>query len=115
MSDIRCERCELIVGAGCSCPTNGSPPRVARSSSAPQAPRAGWPRNAIIISEAGNAHYPGCNHLSDSEIRAPKFGWVTDPAPNAWRLIAEERPLHATQGNVDRIAVRRCQTCAEYH
>ncbi|MFG3525198.1 hypothetical protein ACGF8B_00475 [Streptomyces sp. NPDC047917] len=79
-----------------------------------QAIQAGWSQNTIIISEAENAHYPGCNHLSDSEIRAAKFGWVTDPAPDEWQLISEERPLRATYGNTDRIAVRRCQTCAEY-
>ncbi|BCK67389.1 hypothetical protein Srufu_013420 [Streptomyces libani subsp. rufus] len=62
---------------------------------------------------AGNAHLPGCDHLSDSEISAPKFGWVASPDSDShtWSRISESEPLRATQGNTDRVATRRCQTC----
>lgn len=111
MPETRCERCELIVGAGCACPANGSAPRVARGVATVRAHWVGWPQNSIIVSPAGNAHLPGCGHLEDSEIAAPKFGWVQDPVPGAWGRISEGNPLQATKGNADRVAVRRCESC----
>ncbi|MEV0262984.1 hypothetical protein AB0I49_16815 [Streptomyces sp. NPDC050617] len=110
MTAQRCDHCDLLIGAGCACPSEGDP-HIAEG----QAPRRtglrGQAPDAIIVSPAGNAHLPGCFHLSDSEISGPKFGWVVGPGPGAWSRISESHPLRATEGNADRVAVRRCLTC----
>ncbi|MEV7383699.1 hypothetical protein [Streptomyces lydicus] len=72
---------------------------------------AGQTSNVIIVSPAGKAHRRNCHHLSDSVICAPKFGWVADHAPDLWARISESQPLRAKEGNTDRVATHRCQTC----
>lgn len=111
LTDKRCERCDLMIGAGCACLSDGSAPRMARGHVPPRTIGRVEASSAIIVSPAGNAHLPGCDHLSDSEISPPKFGWVASPDPHTWSRISESEPLRATQGNTDRVAIRRCQTC----
>ncbi|TXC98138.1 hypothetical protein FS847_11755 [Streptomyces sp. ISID311] len=65
----------------------------------------------MIIHDQGKAHLPGCAHLSVSAIQAPKFGWVLDPAPGAWRRLSVANPLQPTKGNVSLAGVSRCETC----
>ncbi|WP_369380500.1 hypothetical protein [Streptomyces sp. cg36] len=67
-------------------------------------------KHAIIISPHGSAHLVGCDHLCDSVISAPKFGWVSKPAPGQWDTISADQPLSATTG-ADITAARRCKTC----
>lgn len=71
----------------------------------------GWPAASIIIHASGKAHLPGCTHIVPADIRPPVYGWVPAPSPGAWRRLAPSSPLHATQGNVERMAVSRCQSC----
>lgn len=114
VTEQRCDRCDLIIGAGCACTSEGVAPRIVGGQAPKQASRHGQLPHAIIVSPAGNAHLPGCNHLSDSEIAGPKFGWVAGLDPDAWSRISESQPLRATEGNTGRVATRRCLTCDTY-
>ncbi|MEW1902105.1 hypothetical protein [Streptomyces sp. NPDC086147] len=87
---------------------------------APRAPRGGgpvtgewsdWPAATIIIHPSGKAHLPGCGHIEPADVRAPRYGWVAAPSPGAWRRLASSHPLRATEGNVERVAVSRCESC----
>ncbi|MFF8771948.1 hypothetical protein [Kitasatospora sp. NPDC015120] len=71
----------------------------------------GWPPSTIIVHGSGKAHLPGCMHIVPADVRPPVYGWVTDPAPGAWRRLSDSSPLRATGGNTERLAVSRCQSC----
>ncbi|MFB7460963.1 hypothetical protein [Streptomyces sp. NPDC056188] len=108
-----CERCDLIVGEGCCCPPTGAVPRTRSAAVVPKEWRRFAP-DAILISPAGCAHLPGaCDHLTESLIKAPNWGWIPDPAPGLWNRLSESAPVIATAGNTDRRATRRCSTCLE--
>jgi hypothetical protein len=108
----RCDFCELPIGGGCAC----SLVRENRSSASGQggSPSLGdahFPGGTILISPRGVAHRPGCLHQSDSEIKAPLWGWIPEPDPQLWRRLSEGSPARATHGNTERVATRRCQSC----
>ncbi|MDA8371612.1 MAG: hypothetical protein M0026_17350 [Nocardiopsaceae bacterium] len=103
----RCDHCDLPVNAGCGC----SLPQKTSPNPAKEAADSGFPAGAILISRRRVAHRPGCTHQSDSEIAAPVWGWILDPDPQLWRRISEGTPAHATHGNTQRYAVKRCQSC----
>jgi hypothetical protein len=108
-----CDRCDLIIGEGCACPPDGSVPRA-------RVAPAGWQEwrrfgpDAILISPAGCAHLPGaCDHLTESLIKAPAWGWIPEPEPGLWSRLSESAPAVATAGNTARQATRRCSTCLD--
>ncbi|MBB6120174.1 hypothetical protein [Nocardiopsis algeriensis] len=70
-----------------------------------------FPAGTILVSPRGVAHRPGCLHQSESEVKAPQWGWITDPDPQLWRRLGEGSPARATHGNTERVATRRCQSC----
>ncbi|MGW5263011.1 hypothetical protein ACWEQG_18715 [Microbispora sp. NPDC004025] len=97
MKDVRCERCELPVGMGCSC----------RGVS----PKALVPFE-ILISPSRFAHLPGgCGHTASPETMERDWGRVRDPRPGSWLGIGPDTPLRAQEGNLETFAVRRCQDC----
>ncbi|MFD7716842.1 hypothetical protein [Streptomyces sp. NPDC059814] len=98
-----CERHEMNNCADCA-------PRPPRGS-APTSEWSDWPVAAIIVHASGKAHVPGCGHIVPADIRPPVYGWVLTPSPGAWRRLAPSSPLRATQGNVERAAVSRCESC----
>jgi hypothetical protein len=94
MKEVRCERCDNIIGMGCACPPDGSVPK------------------AILIKQNGKAHVPGaCDHMTEDEVRPPKWGWILDPSPGDWGRISESSPAIATEGNAQLRATSRCMTC----
>lgn len=112
MKEERCERCELIVGQGCYCPTNGAAPRVERPASPIRREWRGFPADTILISPAGCAHLPGaCDHPYEELVKAPGWGWIPDPPPGLWDRLGSTYPAVATAGNTARQAVRRCRSC----
>ncbi len=80
-------------------------------SSVPASEWDGWPVAAIIIHASGKAHLPGCTHIVPADIQPPRYGWVPAPSPGAWRRLAPSNPLRATQGNAERVAMSRCESC----
>lgn len=70
-----------------------------------------FPAGTILVSPRGVAHRPGCLHQSESEVKAPQWGWITDPDPQLWRRLGEGSPARSTHGNTERVATRRCQSC----
>ncbi|MEU1424687.1 hypothetical protein [Kitasatospora sp. NPDC005751] len=104
-----CERCEM---SWCDCPADGSVPRLDRAMAVLGATWAGWPTGATaIVSPTGYAHLPGCFHLTESVLAAPRYGWVTEPVSG--HHVTRAQPLRATAGNRDRIATKSCPTCFE--
>ncbi|WP_435108572.1 hypothetical protein [Nocardiopsis synnemataformans] len=107
----RCDFCELPIGGGCAC-------SLVREARNPRAQDGGsslgdahFPGGTILISPRGVAHRPGCLHQSDSEIKAPLWGWIPEPDPQLWRRLGGGSPARATHGNTERVATRRCQSC----
>ncbi|MFD7700327.1 hypothetical protein [Streptomyces caelestis] len=100
-----CERHEMHNCADCGAPRtpHGSAPAAGEWD--------GWPAASIIIHASGKAHLPGCTHIVPADIRPPRYGWVLAPSPGAWRRLAPSSPLRATQGNTERAAVSRCESC----
>jgi hypothetical protein len=67
------------------------------------------PKDAILISDTGTAHWYGCDHLPEYEFLVPpKYGWVEDRAE--WPRIGNHE-VAATGGNRVRVARRRCLDC----
>ncbi|GIH60351.1 hypothetical protein [Microbispora siamensis] len=98
MKDVRCERCDLTVGLGCSC--SGTSPKA-------------FVPFEILISPSRFAHLPGgCNHTASQEIMERDWGRVRDPRPGLWISIGPGNPVRAQEGNLETFAVRRCQDCA---
>ncbi|GAA2621549.1 hypothetical protein Stube_04790 [Streptomyces tubercidicus] len=103
--------CELHEMHNCACVPGD---RVRGAAKRPDGAKPGWadwPKGAIIVHDSGKAHLPGCAHLSDSRIQAPKFGWVTASASGTWRRLSESNPLKVTEGNTELAGISRCRTC----
>lgn len=107
----RCDFCELPIGEGCACALprdyigscgTGTPFSTVKLHPA---------GDAIIISLRGVAHRLGCSHQSDSDVKAPLWGWINYPDPRLWQRISTNSPLQATGGNTKRTATRRCRSC----
>ncbi|GFH39464.1 hypothetical protein SCWH03_57320 [Streptomyces pacificus] len=84
--------------------------------SRPSSPaRAEWrrfPAYTILISPTRYAHLPGaCTHVEEDYVRAPRWGWIPDPAPGLWDRLSNSSPATATAGNTARTAIRRCEEC----
>lgn len=108
----RCDRCDLIVGEGCACASHGAgASRRTRSVAGPIR----WARFApdtILISSSRTAHLPGaCDHMGESDVVAPAWGWIRGPEPGVWGRIDVGNPVQATEGNLRLAADRRCTTC----
>ncbi|WP_160050537.1 hypothetical protein [Nocardiopsis sp. FR4] len=106
----RCDFCELPIDGGCACDlVKDQSPRGQSTGTATG--DAHFPTGTLLISPRGVAHRPGCPHQSDSEIKAPLWGWIPDADPRLWRRLGENSPARATHGNTERLATRRCQSC----
>lgn len=114
MIQKRCDRCELIVGEGCDCPGDGSPPRrLTGVSAAPRAPR-NFTFDTILVAPEGYAHIPGaCFHRVDSPDAAG-WGWIPNADSAQWTRISERHPAQATAGNAKHRAKWRCPDCAYF-
>lgn len=110
VKEERCERCECIIGLGCGCPPNGAVP-TARSSVAVREEWRRFPPQTILISPTGYAHLPGCTHLTEELVKAPRWGWISEPSPGLWDRLSSSYPATATEGNTARQATRRCEEC----
>ncbi|QBI53799.1 hypothetical protein EKD16_10060 [Streptomonospora litoralis] len=104
---LRCDYCDLLIGAGCACSRSPQPP----PGESAEGSGATFPSSSILISPTRYAHRPGCGHLSDSAIHPPEWGWITGADPHLWTRIAQGHAVYATEGNPQRYAVRRCTTC----
>ncbi|WP_431037654.1 hypothetical protein ACQYWQ_25025 [Streptomyces sp. P6-2-1] len=115
MSDTYCPRCDLVVGRGCACPEDGSTPRKAPESRPVRQEWRQFPGTAILIRRDGKAHVPGaCDHMSEDDVRAPRWGWILDPPPGLWERIKEGgAPVAATGGNTAARATSRCLDCVD--
>ncbi|MGW1465560.1 hypothetical protein ACWCPT_14635 [Streptomyces sp. NPDC002308] len=106
-----CDRCELLIGLGCSCPPDGSPPRE-RPVAPPRQEWRTFPADTILISPRRYAHLPGaCAHLTEELVTAPRWGWIPAPPAGLWDRLSSSCPATATEGNTDRQAIRRCEEC----
>jgi hypothetical protein len=105
----RCIRCELLVGAGCAC----TPTDTERQDEEHDGVR--WTRfapDAILISPTKLAHLPGgCAHMTESDVTAPGWGWISSPDRGLWDRIDASYPAQATGGNTRRVASKRCKDC----
>ncbi|MEJ7743208.1 MAG: hypothetical protein WKF73_12005 [Nocardioidaceae bacterium] len=67
------------------------------------------PEDAILVSKTGTAHQYGCQHLPDDARLIPSgYGWISDAT--LWQQIGTQH-VPATEGNTNRVAVRRCMDC----
>jgi hypothetical protein len=112
MAVERCDRTELPVDM-CSCADHGgassATSRAEQVHAAPEYTGPRPPKDAILISATGIAHWHGCDHLPDYEyLVPPKYGWIEDGA--AWQRIGNHE-VQATGGNLARLALRRCLDC----
>ncbi|WP_159944382.1 MULTISPECIES: hypothetical protein [unclassified Nocardiopsis] len=107
----RCDFCELPVGGGCAC-TLVQEGRDRGQETDTALGDAHFPAGTLLISPRGVAHRPGCPHQSDCEIKAPLWGWIPDAAPQLRHRLGENSPARATHGNTERLATRRCKSCA---
>ncbi|WP_208639505.1 hypothetical protein [Streptomyces bobili] len=109
--ELRCERCDFVIGLGCACPPDGSAPKEHPTTSAQQEWRH-FPSDTILISPTRYAHLPGaCAHLTEELVTAPRWGWIPTPPAGLWDRLSSSHPATATQGNTERRAVRRCGEC----
>lgn len=114
MNAARCDRCDLLIGAGCAC----NLPRPAARPEAVNPYR--WIRfgpDALLISKDKVAHVPGaCDHFTEENVLDPRngWGWIPDPDPGTWSRISESTPARATGGNTSRAAIRRCLSCSAH-
>ncbi len=66
MNEVRCERCEMIIGMGCHCPSDGSVPKASPETRHVRQEWRRFPGNAILIKQSGKAHVPGaCDHMTE--------------------------------------------------
>ena len=107
----RCERCELIIGEGCSCRPSG-----ARRPKRPYEDEYQWTKfepDALLIHGSKTAHVPAaCRHMTEDDVKGNSWGWIPSPDPGMWDRISEASPAKATEGNVKLIATKRCKDCA---
>ncbi|MFB8053521.1 hypothetical protein ACFVVB_20090 [Streptomyces californicus] len=114
MDGSRCERCELVIGMGCSCPSDGSAPKARPAERRSIQAWRTFPGNAILIKQNGKAHIAGaCDHMTEDEVLAPRWGWIIDPAPGQWGRINATAPAMATGGNTSLSAASRCLDCMD--
>ncbi|WP_438491840.1 hypothetical protein [Streptomyces asiaticus] len=111
MKEERCDHCELIIGQGCGCASNASGVTAHPTVAAVRQQWQSFPPGAILISPTQYAHLPGCGHLTESLVKAPRWGWIPDPPAGLWDRLGAGYPAIATAGNTDRRAVRRCESC----
>lgn len=112
MADKRCERCDFIVGMGCSCPADGSAPKAYAEQRRVRQEWRRFPGTAILIKRSGKAHVPGaCDHMWEDDVQSPAWGWILDPQPGLWDRISESNPAVATGGCVGLSATSRCDSC----
>lgn len=110
MKEERCDRCECIIGLGCACTPNGG---GSEKRALPQ-PTQEWrrfPADTILISPTRYAHLPGCTHLTEELVTAPRWGWIPGPPTGLWDRLNSSHPATATEGNTKRQATRRCEEC----
>ncbi|THA85575.1 hypothetical protein E6U81_05925 [Streptomyces sp. A0592] len=111
MKEWRCEHCDVIIGLGCACPPDGSTPK-ARPITSPRQEWRRFPADTILISPTQYAHIPGaCTHLTEELVTAPRWGWIPTPPPGLWHRLSSSYPATATEGNITRQAIRRCEEC----
>ncbi|GGV99934.1 hypothetical protein GCM10010230_26860 [Streptomyces narbonensis] len=111
MAELRCDRCDFVIGMGCACPADGSAPK-ARPAASPRQERRRFPADTILISPTQYAHLPGaCTHLTEELVTAPRWGWIPTPPAGLWDRLSSSYPATATEGNTARQAVRRCEEC----
>jgi hypothetical protein len=68
--------------------------------------------DTILVSASGIAHRPGaCEHMTEDDIHPPGWGWKPNPTVGEWENLDSSHPVKATEGNVRRVAVRRCADC----
>lgn len=112
MATERCERTDFPIDM-CHCPDHGGPksalPYQERVLLAPEYDGLRPPKDAILVSATGIAHWYGCDHLPDyAYLVPPRYGWIEDR--NAWSRIGNHE-VAATGGNLARQAQRRCLDC----
>ena len=112
MAVERCDQTDLPVDM-CSCQDHGGQPisitRTERVHAAPEYTGPRPPKDAILISGTGVAHWYGCDHLPGYEyLVPPKYGWIEDR--DVWTRIGNHT-IEATGGNPARVALRRCLDC----
>lgn len=106
-----CDRCELVIGLGCTCPPDGAAPTT-RPIASPRQEWRSFPADAILISPRRYAHRPGaCAHLSEELVTAPAGAGSRPHAAGLWDRLSTSCPAKATEGNTDRQAIRRCEDC----
>lgn len=113
MAAKRCDRCDLYIGEGCDCPTDGSAPRAdGTGASLRGGQQCVAPPDRILISPHGVAHLPdACNHHPEQSHRDAGWGWISQPAKGLWEDIGPARPVQATEGETTLVAHRRCGSC----
>jgi hypothetical protein len=117
MTALRCERCDLLIGAGCACPTDGSVPRdenakpAARAAAAKPAAKTATTKTAatktaavkkpaakrkkatrvlplILISPSETAHLPkSCTDQPGGPEDKANWGWIAGPPRGLWEDI----------------------------
>ena len=111
MSAERCEKCDLLIGAGCACTVTRTSGRTEYVGSYR------WIRfgpDALLISRRNMAHIPGaCDHFTEEWVLDPKngWGWIPHPDPGTWDRISASSPARATEGDTSRAATVRCSDC----
>lgn len=111
MAEVRCDRCDFVIGLGCACPPDGSAPKACAVRSSRQEWRL-FPADTMLISPTQYAHLPGaCAHLTEDLVTAPRWGWIPSPPAGLWDRLSSSYPATATEGNTARQAVKRCEEC----
>lgn len=112
MSAERCEKCDLLIGAGCACNLIKAPGKAGYMSAYR------WIRfgpDTLLISSRNMAHVPGaCTHVTEEYVLDPGkgWGWIPHPDPAAWNRISASTPAIATEGDTSRAATIRCSSCS---
>ena len=112
MAVERCGRTDFPVDM-CIYPDHGgarpASPKKEQVHPAPQYDGPRPPKDAILISKTGTAHWFGCDHVPDYEFLVPpKYGWIENRG--VWRRIGNHK-LEATGGNLAGLAQRRGLDC----
>lgn len=114
MQEERCEECgsKVVPGLVCDCPPDRTAVKVHRQDVPgtqewrPQVP------DTILISPTGYAHVSDeCMHLTKEYVKAPRWGMIPNPPPGLWDSLSGSNPARATEGNTERVAVKRCTFC----
>jgi hypothetical protein len=82
MSTERCEKCDLLIGAGCACDLIKAPEEAGYGSACR------WIRfgpDTLLISSRNMAHVPGaCTHVGEEHVLDPGkgCGWIPELVPH---------------------------------